>query len=189
MTGRRIEALMKDERSGPIVLYGGIIALAAGVVIMGIVGVRLLQVPWDLDARSPTTTSVASVHTYLGNYYTIEVGGRRFECRGGAGGRSPGQHEVVAYDPRDPGRCRLASMAGRVGPDEGSRLLTSVFFIALGLPGLLWRLAYRGTSFPFSKETAPAHPGFLRAAEGALIVSGVVFAGFTIWALLGALLR
>lgn len=164
---------LQNERFGPRILVAALVTLTIGALFLVALAIRLSTLPWGLDSNGPTVTSVEGREGWLGDYYFIEHAGQRYTCTGAETGKPKRHDEIIVFDPADPSRCRLARTVGRVGRAEWGAILTGLQFTLVGLPFLLWRLAYRGVFFPFAKGTPPSRPRLLRAAN-ILFVAAIV---------------
>lgn len=118
-----------------VLLVLGVFGLGLGIRM----GVWVLSQPWDLDASSPVVTSNSGdCGSLTGGRYEIEVDGSRYSC-GGAEEKCGWDEAVVAYDPEDPSRCRVAARVDSLGAYERFGVLISLAFIFNGVAGGAYR--------------------------------------------------
>lgn len=125
--------------------------LAAVGVVLGTLAVGyevhdIAAIPWDLDDHSPKTMSSRVLcGTFGGAVHIIEVQGQTYECAGGETKCGTAQHVPIAFDARDPSRCRLARNVARPTLNQIGSLLG----------GMAW-LAFAGAVFTWVREGRPS---------------------------------
>lgn len=122
------------------------IGLVVGTTLVGYEVRDIVTIPWELDDHSPTVMSSRVVcGTFSGAVHVIEVQGHSYECGGGDTKCGAAQHVPVAFDPRNPARCRLASNVARPTLAQLGALLG----------GMVW-LAFAGAVASWVREGRPS---------------------------------
>jgi hypothetical protein len=145
-----------------------------GCLALGASSYDIARIPWELDEHSPTTlSSSARCGTFEGARYTIEVHGRSYVCLGAENKCPRSERTLVAYDARDPARCRVSESLKRPTFSELTSLLVGLAW--LGFTGAVWSRRESALT-----RTQAAKPSLTYRISRAVCVSGVVL-GLVAW--------